>query len=166
MNSLSYEARLQARDTMGVVKGIVRLSHIGLRRLCNCLCLAGASDSAQSGFELVCCRELLHNRTRTTYHGYAMIHTHLLAITTLMFEKFATNTDGIRVLCNGPLIQVFLNARIRWRPVMGRTYFWIFTHTPNQNIFTHTLTYTHSHTHTLKAHQACLEIHRSQLYNT
>jgi hypothetical protein len=31
---------------------------------CNCLYLAVAPDSAQSGFELVCCHELLHTRTR------------------------------------------------------------------------------------------------------
>ncbi|KAJ1639296.1 hypothetical protein T492DRAFT_128111 [Pavlovales sp. CCMP2436] len=31
--------------------------------------------------------------------------------------------DGIRVLCKGPLIRVFLNAWVRWRPVRGRTYF-------------------------------------------
>jgi hypothetical protein len=33
--------------------------------ICNCLYLAVSPDSAQSGFELVCCHELLHNLNRT-----------------------------------------------------------------------------------------------------
>ncbi|KAJ1629218.1 hypothetical protein T492DRAFT_123265 [Pavlovales sp. CCMP2436] len=31
--------------------------------------------------------------------------------------------DVIRVLCKGPLIRMFLNTWVRWRPVRGRTYF-------------------------------------------
>jgi hypothetical protein len=34
---------------------------------------------------------------------------------------YRTGTEaGIRVLCKGPLIRVFLNALVRWRPVTGR----------------------------------------------
>ncbi|KAJ1640695.1 hypothetical protein T492DRAFT_442768 [Pavlovales sp. CCMP2436] len=66
-NSQSVEARLQASQERydGVVKGVGRLSHIGLRRL-QLHFLGSFPDSVQSGFKLVGCHELLHTRARST----------------------------------------------------------------------------------------------------
>jgi hypothetical protein len=81
---------------MGLLRAPAALATRASGGLCNCLYLAVAPDSVQSGFELVCCHELLHIRTRPKHYLlYIMLPTRLRAASREMLKRTIINKKNL-----------------------------------------------------------------------